>query len=85
MWGMRFFPFNPGSSFWQPWQVAILSCLQLFRFFRLLIEQPKGSHMFKMPEMLQLKQARGLKKHLTYMGFWVSGMQRDVTEIHKAR
>ena len=43
-----------------------------FRFFRLLVEQPKGSAMFTLPEMEKLIASKQMKRHLTYMGYWAT-------------
>lgn len=49
----------------------MLVVLQSYRVFYLLIEQPKNTFMYKVPEMMDLILARGMVRYLTYMGYFV--------------
>ena len=57
-------------SFWI--EVAALRCAMAFRSFYMIIEQPKGSHMYNLPQMKSLLESRAMHRHLTYMGYWAT-------------
>ena len=51
-------------------------CLQSFREFYLLVEQPKGSKMFCLPEMIELLSSRNMKKKIiTHFGAWDTSIE----------
>ena len=53
-------------------QVAVLKCAMAFREFKLMIEQPKNSAMYSLPELKELVELRLMQRYLTYMGYWVA-------------